>query len=156
MKVQEIMTHDVAACSPDDPASEAVRLMWDNDCGIVPVVDAERRVVGAITDRDICIAAWSRDLPPSAIRVSETMTPDVKCCMPEDSVSAAEQIMEHCQVRRLPVTDDSGRLCGILSLADITRQSDSGANRKSGDVKAEKVVGAYAAVCQPRNERLHS
>ncbi|HXC53155.1 MAG TPA: CBS domain-containing protein [Candidatus Limnocylindrales bacterium] len=156
MKVEEIMTRDVAACRPDDPCSEAVKLMWDNDCGIVPIVDSDRRVVGAITDRDIAIACWSRDVAPSSVRICDTMTADVKCCCPDDSVRAAEQIMEQCQVRRLPVTDNEGRLCGILSLADITRQSEEARGGKTGDVDPKKVVEAYAAVCHPRSQRLHS
>jgi CBS domain-containing protein len=155
MKVQEIMTSEVAACTPDQACSSAVQQMWDNDCGIVPVVDEERRVVGAITDRDIAIACWSRDMTPSALCIGDTMSPDVKCVSPEDSVSAAEEIMEQCQVRRLPVIDKEGRLCGILSLADITRQSEDGRS-KSRDVDPKKVIEAYAAVCHPRTQRLHS
>lgn len=154
MKVHEIMTRDVAACRPDECCSTAVQQMWDNDCGIIPIVDSERRVIGAITDRDIAIACWSRDTTPASLRICDTMTADIKCCCPDDTVMAAEEIMEQCQIRRLPVTDDDGKLCGIISLADITRQSGNG-RAKSRDLDPKKVVEAYAAVCQPRSTALH-
>jgi CBS domain-containing protein len=157
MKVREIMTSDVECCTTEDDCGEAIRIMWDNDCGIVPVVDADRRVVGAITDRDIAIACWSRNAGPREIRIEDTMSRDVKCCRREDTVTAAEELMEKCQVRRLPVIDKKDRLCGILSLADITRIADirRGNGSASADLRPEKVVEAYAAVCHPRSDRLH-
>lgn len=157
MQVRDIMTEDVRACCADATGSDAVKLMWDNDCGIVPVVDSDNQVVGAITDRDIVIACWSRDVAPSRLPVCDAMTREVQCCAPDDTVARAEQLMEKHQVRRLPVIDHEGRLCGIISLADIARASRPRARgAEKADVRPEKVVEAYAAVCQPRGEHLHA
>ena len=153
MKVREIMTEQVGTCTVDQSCGEAVKVMWDCDCGIVPVIDSERRVTGAITDRDIAIACWSRDCSPSQIRIEDCMTRDVQCCSPEDSGGTAEKLMEEYQIRRLPVEGSDGCLCGIISLADITRRAAPKAKGAAQDVRPEKVVEAYAAVCQPRNER---
>jgi CBS domain-containing protein len=48
-----LMTRDVATCRPEDPMAAAARIMWERDCGIVPVVDADGRPVGVVTDRDL-------------------------------------------------------------------------------------------------------
>ena len=152
MKVRDIMTTDVRACLPDEPLSAAVRIMWDCDCGIAPVVDRSGRVVGAITDRDICIACWSRDARPSEVLVSETMTREVQCCGADDTVADAERAIRACQVRRLPVVDDEGRLQGIISLADITLAADGRiATMQAGELHATEVVQVLADVCQPHH-----
>jgi len=158
MNVREIMTEEVGTCSSDETCSAAVKIMWDCDCGIVPIIDSGRRVVGAITDRDIAIACWSRDCSPGQIRIEDCMTRDVHCCSPGDRVGKAERLMEGYQVRRLPVEDSEGCLCGIVSLADIARRSEPKAKGSAqADIRPEKVVEAYAAVCQPRNGRqLHA
>lgn len=157
MKVREIMTSQVECCTADDDCGEAIRIMWDTDCGIVPVVDPDHHVVGAITDRDIAIACWSRNVGPRDIRIGDTMSRDVKCCRREDTVNAAEELMEKSQVRRLPVIDKNGRLCGILSLADIALAGEirRGNGSVQSDVRPEKVAEAYAAIAHPRSDRLH-
>jgi CBS domain-containing protein len=120
MDIQRIMTKHVSYVKSGDSLAIAVRAMWDCDCGAVPVVDpANDELVGIITDRDICIATWSRDLPPSAIRVSEAMTNQVVTCLATDTVAAVENLMRAKQVRRIPVIDRNHRLVGIVSLADI-------------------------------------
>ncbi|HYB98780.1 MAG TPA: CBS domain-containing protein [Candidatus Limnocylindrales bacterium] len=156
MKVRDIMTTDVRACLPEEPLSAAVRIMWDCDCGIVPVVDRSGRVVGAITDRDICIACWSRDSKPSDLIISDTMTREVQCCGPDDTVSEAERAIRACQVRRLPVVDDNGHLQGIISLADITRAAERqlGGGHQAGELRPEEVVEAIAAVSRPHHGGL--
>ncbi|HYC55757.1 MAG TPA: CBS domain-containing protein [Candidatus Binatia bacterium] len=151
MKVRDIMTTDVRACLPEEPLSSAVRIMWDCDCGIVPVVDRTGRVIGAITDRDICIACWSRDSRPSDLIIADTMARDVQCCGPDDTVSEAEHAIRACQVRRLPVVDDNGHLQGIISLADITRAAERqlGGGHQPGELKPEELVESIAAVSRP-------
>jgi CBS domain-containing protein len=152
MKVERIMTADVKTCGPFEPLSAAVKIMWDVDCGIVPVVDPANRVVGVLTDRDICIACWSHDAKPSTLLVNGTMTTDVKTCHVGDSIAAAEEVMKTHQVRRLPVTDKQGRIAGIISLNDITREAERERERgvKRTDVAADEVVEALAAISRPR------
>lgn len=120
MDVQKIMTTNVSCVRSGDTLSTATRVMWDCDCGAVPVVDpANEEVVGIITDRDICIATWSRNLPPSDISVSEAMSCEVVTCLATDSVASVEAVMRAKQVRRVPVVDRHRRLVGIVSLGDI-------------------------------------
>jgi CBS domain-containing protein len=149
MTVETVMTRTVAACRADQPVSVAANLMWDCDCGSVPVVDGEGRVIGMITDRDICMAAWMQNRPPSNIPVWEAMSREVYTCAPSESVAAAERLMCSRQVRRLPVVDEEHRLVGILSLADLVRQVQRGGGRASQVVPAE-VAATLAEICQPR------
>src|SRR5262245_7927747 len=121
MKIRELMTKHVATVRPTDSTAVAARLMWDSDCGAVPVLDDEGCVIAMITDRDICMAALMRDRAPSAIPVADVMSRDLHACGPEDNVSAAEQTMRGHQIRRLPIVDRERRLLGVLSLADIVR-----------------------------------
>jgi len=120
MNIEKIMTPNVAYVKSGDTLSTAARAMWDFDCGAIPVVDpTNEEVVGIITDRDICIACWSRDLPPSAVIVGDAMCSQVVTCLATDSVSAVENLMRAKQVRRIPVVDRNRRLIGIVSLGDI-------------------------------------
>ncbi len=121
MLVQDLMTRNVAAVRPDQTLAVAARLMWDCDCGSLPVVEGDRKVIGMITDRDICMACWSHSLAPSALLVREATSSDLVYCSAQATVAAAEAAMRDNQVRRLPVTDAQLRLIGILSLADIAR-----------------------------------
>ena len=109
-----------SVCSPNDSLNHPARLMWELDCGSVPVVDDSGCAIGMVTDRDICMAAYTRGLPFSAIRVASTMSKRVVSVGPEASLSDAMALMRTSQVRRLPVVDQ-GRLVGIITLADIAR-----------------------------------
>jgi len=82
MKVRDVMTADVQACQPATDLAAVTKVMWDHDCGFVPVVDRAGTVVGAITDRDICIAAATRGLPPAQIAAFQVMSSPVRACLP--------------------------------------------------------------------------
>jgi CBS domain-containing protein len=152
MKVEEIMTRDVKTCRLQDTLNAAACLLWEADCGCAPVVDAESRVIGMITDRDICMSAYFRDRPLSTLLVSDAMSVQVFSCVPGDSVEQAEQTMRERQVRRLPVTDESGRIVGILSLNDIAREAENGRiGRKRKSVKPTAVAATLAAVGEPHS-----
>ena len=146
MKIRDLMTKQVASVRAGDSAAVAARLMWDCDCGAVPVLDDDRRAIAMITDRDICMAALMRDRAPSAIQVSEAMSPDLQCCGPDDNVSAAEQLMRAHQIRRIPVVDRERRLLGMLSLADIVRVTDR-KGRGAREVAPEEVASTLADIC---------
>src|SRR6185369_3135758 len=110
MKVKELMTPNVKAIWLTESLADAARLMWENDCGVLPIIKDGRKVIGLITDRDICMGAAMRDQNLSAISVEEVMTGQVHAVHPEDNVDEALRVMEQHQVRRLPVINTEGEL----------------------------------------------
>jgi CBS domain-containing protein len=141
----------VLAYSSASGAVSFARLMWDCDCGSLPVVDDEGRAIAVVTDRDIAMTALFRDAPPSALPVSETMSKNIHFCQPDDSVASAEQIMRANQIRRLPVLNAERRLVGLLSMADMVRSAADKSRRK--DVVPEEVTAIMADICSPRSAR---
>ncbi len=119
MKVFEVMTIEVGFCRPEDNLTNAAQIMWQKDCGIVPVVDAEKHVVGVITDRDIAIAAATRNQQTSQIKASEMNFRPPLVCAPEDDVKDVLRRMRKYKVKRLCVTNQDKELLGIISLSDI-------------------------------------
>ena len=122
MNARELMTENPACCTPDDTVEQAARLMKENDCGCVPVVEdlESKKLLGTITDRDIACRCMAEGKGPET-PVREAMSEDPSCCGPEDSVEDVERIMEERQVRRVPVIDDEGCCIGMVSQADLAR-----------------------------------
>jgi CBS domain-containing protein len=118
-RVRDAMTRDVVTCYESDSLNRAAQLMWDADCGALPVVSAEGKLIGMLTDRDICMAAYTRGKPLAELPVSGTMSTGLATCRPSDTLQSVMDLMSARQVRRMPVVDDDGRLVGILSLADL-------------------------------------
>jgi CBS domain-containing protein len=125
MQVQELMSQPVITCGPGDTLNRVAQLMWEHDCGAIPVTDEDGKVVGIITDRDVCMAAYTQGLPLQAIRVTTVIAREVFSCHPQDSVDDAERLMADKQIRRVPVLDGADRPVGLLSLNDIARESGS-------------------------------
>lgn len=151
MKVNELMVREVRSVAAGDSLSEAARIMWEHDCGCVPVVDQELHVTGMLTDRDICMAAYTQGISLEQGRVESAMSRRLYWCEPDDSVAAAEKIMREVQVRRLPVIDREGHLVGILSLNDIARRAARERNGRAPREVQEAELGALlASVSQPR------
>jgi CBS-domain-containing membrane protein len=119
MIVKDLMSEDVHTCGPEDSLQHAAQIMWDQDCGTVPVIDIDRRVVGMLTDRDVCMHAMMSGRRLQDCTVADAMASDVFTCGPSDSLDAAQSLMRRQRVRRLPVTDAAQRLVGILSLNDL-------------------------------------
>jgi CBS domain-containing protein len=149
MKVREIMTTDVRACGPEANLADAAMIMWDNDCGVVPVVNGAGQPVGIITDRDICMAVVLRNQRATAIMVGEVSAGTIRSCQPNVDVRAALELMRHEQLRRLPVTDAEGRLVGILSLADIVRHAKKNEGKKDKYVSHRDVMRTLKALSKP-------
>lgn len=145
MKAKEIMTTNPKACSPTTTLADAARFMWDYDCGILPAVIDGGKVVGLITDRDICMAAAIQNRNLSNIAVDEVYSGDVYSCKPEDDVRTVLLTMREKKVRRLAVIDDDGILMGMLSMNDIVRKAG---DAKKGDLKYEDIVNTYKAICE--------
>jgi CBS domain-containing protein len=122
MKVSEVMTRDVQTVRPDQTAREAASFMLSADAGAIPVVDGDR-LMGMITDRDIAVRGVAEGHGPDT-PVSELMTNDIVAARLEDDTDDVAVRMSEAQVRRLPVIDDQQKLCGIVSLGDLTQKAD--------------------------------
>ncbi len=155
MKVREIMTPEVKVCSESDSLNRAAQLMWDNDCGCIPVVatDGAGLLVGMLTDRDICMAAYTQGKPLLAIPVASVMSRAIITCGPEDDVRRAEELMRQNRIRRLPIVDATGALKGILSINDIAREAERErqAARRSRQITGDELAETLAAVCESRS-----
>jgi CBS domain-containing protein len=128
MRLSNIMTGSIETVQPGATLAEAAKKMASQDIGSLPVC-SERRVVGIITDRDITVRAVARGLDPNQTRVQDVMTKDVLSCSADSEISAACELMEKRQVRRLLVTDGEDTPVGIVSLGDIAlclREHQSG------------------------------
>jgi len=123
MKARDLMTREVAACRAEDAMAVAARIMWERDCGVVPVVDGDGRVIGVVTDRDLCMASYTRNEPLSRMPVRDAMAKEIFTCREEDDETQVHAAMREHQVRRLPVVDEEGRLEGIVSLNNLALQA---------------------------------
>jgi CBS domain-containing protein len=151
MIIRDIMTTGVKTCQAEDSLLVAAKIMWDGDCGCVPVVDDETRVVGIITDRDVCMAALTQGVSLSSGRVASAMARDVECIYSDESPALAEAAMQRRQVRRLPVLDRAGRLVGIVSLADIAFAMESAVTFGADGMTWTALARTLAAVSRPRS-----
>ncbi len=133
-------------CDPAMNCAGAIELLWSAGCGALPVVNSEKRVVGIVTDRDICVALGTRNRRPSELLVKELMTSDVACCGPDDEIHEALKTMRQRKVRRLPVVDATGRLEGMLCATDLLlyAQHDDG---KRPELSYENVIGTLRGIC---------
>jgi CBS domain-containing protein len=146
------MVANVRACFMTDSLTTATRLMWDHDCGCAPVLNENAQIVGMLTDRDICMAAYFQDVPLSEIRVWTAMSSQLFVCNSDDDLSAAEGIMREKKVRRLPAVDQQGRLVGLISVSDIARHAEREHMRGAADrnITDAEVARLTAAVSEPR------
>lgn len=151
MLVEDIMTRPPITCMASDSGFEAARLMWDHDIGALPVVEADGRLVGMVTDRDLCMAALFKEAPLATIEVRQVMTRNVYACAPTDPPGAAERLMARRQVRRLPVVDPLGRLLGVVSLQDLAREAEQEGGRRHPDVADVDISRTLAAIARPRS-----
>ncbi len=121
MNVNEIMTSDPACCPPDTNLQDVAKMMVDNDCGCIPVVESkESKIpVGMITDRDITTRIVAEGKNPLDLTAADAMSPSVITVTPETSVEECCNLMEENQLRRLAVVDDTGECCGMIAQADI-------------------------------------
>jgi CBS domain-containing protein len=140
MKVSEVMTRDVQTIRPDQPVKEAASFMLSADAGSIPVTDGER-LIGMITDRDIAVRGVAKGYGPDT-PVRELMTEEIICARSDDDVDEVASKMSEAQVRRLPVIDDQERLCGIVSLGDLSR-----------DAGKDAAGSALEGVSQPRHQQ---
>lgn len=120
-RVRDVMTSDVVTCAPSASLSDVARVMWERDCGVVPIVDASDCVVGVLTDRDLCMASFTQGRALTDITAGSVLSGSVYSCSPDDSISRCGELMRRHRVRRLVVLDADEALAGIVALADIGR-----------------------------------
>lgn len=149
MNVFEVMSRQTSSCAPSDSMERAAGIMWDRDCGAVPVVDGAGVLHGIVTDRDLAMSAYLKGRPLAAIQVAEVMTRELECCAPTDAVERALASMQQRQVHRMPVVDGEGRLVGMLSLADVLVAA-KGVDSKQRQPLVEALFETFAAVRSPR------
>jgi CBS domain-containing protein len=122
MKISEVMTRDVKTVRPDQTAKEAATFMLDEDAGSMPVSDGDK-LVGMLTDRDIAVRGVAQGYGPDT-PISQIMSENVVSAHEDDDVQDIATKMSRAQVRRIPVLDSNDRICGIVSLGDLSREAD--------------------------------
>ena len=152
MNVEQLMTKEAKTVRRDETLSEAARIMWENDVGCAPVVDSDGsyRVIGIVTDRDICMAAYTQGKPLHDLPVSTAMSSAVLTCRGDDTIAHAAEIMRENHIRRLPVVDEAGQLLGVISLTDIAREAAAERRKRSKKVTDAEVGLTLSAICEPR------
>jgi CBS domain-containing protein len=142
MRVRDVMCQPVSTCTEEMSLASAARIMGENDCGVLPVVK-NSRVVGVVTDRDVCLAVGKTRRSPDETPVREVMTRKVATCTTTDEIHTALSVMSSRQVRRLPVLDEKGALKGVLSMDDIVlRAEEADPSRQPPEVSCRSVVAA--------------
>ena len=149
MTVRDVLRKPVTTCQPETNLAAASALMWENDCGVLPVLNETGELAGILTDRDICIALGTRNRLPSEITVREVMGTSPLICKPADDIRSALEIMREAKVRRLPVVSENGVVEGVVSISDIVLSARRGfamAGTASG-VSNGDLVTALQAIC---------
>jgi CBS-domain-containing membrane protein len=154
MKVEQLMTRNVEICRASDRLNRPAQIMWERDCGVVPVMaegNGAARLVGMITDRDICMAAYTQGRTLQEIPVASAMSQQIYSCRPTDSLAVALKVMQTNQVHRLPVVDQDERIVGVLSLADIAREARHEHGIGTAHVTDAAVAAAVEAISTSRS-----
>lgn len=145
MRVKDVMKTDVGFCSAEDNLMKTADIMRRLDCGVVPIVDEERRVVGMLTDRDICLAVAARNRKASDVKCKELINGEaVISCAADDKLEDALRKMRKNQIKRLAAVGEGGELVGILSVADVLP-----AVRRDKKLK-KKVYATLEKISKPR------
>lgn len=140
MKARDLMTPNPKTCAPEHEVTCALRIMKEEDVGIVPITEGngDARVVGVVTDRDVALHLGERDKKPSEVRVSDVMTRRVVAVEPNVDISEVSRKMQEAQVRRVLVVEN-GKLSGVISTADLARASSTSSQDRVGE-EVERVM----------------
>lgn len=150
MRIEQIMSQPPVSCGVQVSLDAIARLMWEHDCGAIPVTGNDDRIIGIVTDRDVCMAAYTQGRPLHEVPVQDAMAKEVFTCRPYDSVEDAEHLMGEKQVRRLPVVNDAGQAVGMLSLGDIAREFAT--SRRKNEIRG--LVQTLSGICTPRAQSI--
>ncbi len=153
MKISQVMTHPAACCGPYEPLSEAARIMWDKDCGVVPIVEpVTHALLGVVTDRDLCMASYTQGRKLSEIPIEAIMSTQVVTCRGDESLERAHERLRTNGIRRLVVVDEHGAVEGIVSLNDLARAAAQAAPAEQGALQ-KAVAQTLAEVSRSHAER---
>jgi len=152
MQVREMMTTDPACCTADTSLPEVARMMVDQDCGEIPVIDnnSSKVPIGVVTDRDIVCRTIANGLNPVELTAADCMSKPIVTVTADMSLEECCKLMEENLIRRVPVVDDRGSISGIVALADIALST--GKNVAGHIVKevSEPTASASAASARAR------
>lgn len=147
MNVSDVMHRSVHACFIDDTLDHVARVMWENDCGSVPLTDITGKVVAIVTDRDVCMAAYTQAQPLKNIVASSAASRTVATVHENATIETVEAIMRDRQIRRVPVVDTDGKPVGMVTLNDLVVHAHIGGRRREG-LSAESIAKTLAAICE--------
>lgn len=151
MQVQELMTKEVKTCGRGSNLAEVAGLLWKGDCGALPVVDDENKVVGIISDRDICFAVATKGRLASEIAAGElTSGRPLYTCSSEDDVQDALTTMQRQQIRRIPVVGSDGKIEGILSISDVVLAATTETRWQKQGVSNAEAISTLKGICEQR------
>ena len=156
MKVKDLLIGMPCYCGPQANLGTATELMWNANCGFLPVLSAEGKLIGAITDRDICIALGTRNCLASQLTVAEVMSGKPHSCGEEDDIHTALQIMGEAKVRRLPVRAQNGTLAGVLSMHDILLRAEPLGYGKTPELSRDEVMRTLRSIVRERVLAAHA
>ena len=145
--VHQVMTRKPRVCAPSDTLQQAAAIMWDTDCGCVPIVDGQSRPIAMITDRDICMGAYTQGRSLPELPVSSAASRKIVSLRENEPLEVAEALMQKHRIRRLCIVDADGRLVGILSIGDLARHEGLDGN-------AAAIARTLAAVSVPTSRQL--
>ena len=154
MKVHDVMTEEVKFCGPETNLAAAAAIMWENDCGALPIVADSGKAIGVITDRDIAIALGTRNQQAAEIPVRQVISGQLFAASPDDDIHSALKLMRKEKVHRLPVINTQGKLEGILSLNDVALHAMHPNGKATPALNYEDVVSTLKAVCEHRHPIL--
>lgn len=156
MKVRDVMTQSAVCCNADTNVGAAVELLWVRNCGMLPVVGDDQKLLGVVTDRDICIAMGTRNRLPGEVTVGEIATQNVVTCKPDDEIHEALHTMAEKQVRRLPVVNKEGVPQGILSMDDIITHGDLNKWEGCCELSAEEIIRSLKKLYGQKHPLVHT
>jgi CBS domain-containing protein len=150
MQIAKLMTRDIHTCRQTDTLERAAQLMWDHDIGALAVLDDDGMLIGIVTDRDACMAAFMAHQPLHALQVSTAMNTHVVTCRPEDTSEVVASLMARHKIRRIPVVNDDQHPIGMVSLNDLALASARG-----NGIPGREIAATLASICEHR-EPVHA
>ncbi len=119
MKCKKIMSHNIKSCTPECSVRDAVLIMKEQNCGVVPVVNESNQVQGIVTDRDVALYTVLNEKDPDTTKLKEFMNKKVVTCFEDDDIESAITKMQKSQIRRIPIVNQENELLGLISLGDL-------------------------------------
>ncbi len=148
MLIRDLMVKEVTSCCPDTNLEAAGRMMWDHNCGAIPVLDNEDHPIGVVTDRDIAMSAVLNHKPLWDITTRDVISSrEIFTCNMDDDIQSALTTMQTHKIRRVPVVNGDGRLEGILSIDDIIACSEQKEGKTIPPLSFEDTMSTLKAVC---------